>query len=124
MKEIKLSTGELVKMNAPTVRVLKGADKELAEKISQRLNAIVRITKDGGFATLTLRNGETILDVVSNPDNKDIIKYLSIDYKSTIAEVMDNFGDLVDLGFTITPWTSSFDWNAKEYLMEKSVRNE
>jgi len=73
--------------------VLKGTDKELAEKISQRLNAKLRITKDGGFATLTLRNGETILDVVSNPDNKDIIKYLAIDYKSTIAEVMDNFGE-------------------------------
>ncbi|WP_096026797.1 phage tail assembly protein [Campylobacter lanienae] len=27
MKEIKLSAGELIKMNAPTVRVLKGADK-------------------------------------------------------------------------------------------------
>lgn len=27
MKEIKLSAGELIKMNAPTVRILKGADK-------------------------------------------------------------------------------------------------
>ena len=53
--------------------VLKNTNKELANEIANRLNAKLRITNDGSFATLTLRNGNTILDVVSNKDNEDIL---------------------------------------------------
>ena len=34
--------------------------------------------------------------------------------------VMDNFNAVQKLGFTVTPWTSSFDWDAKEYLIERA----
>ena len=34
--------------------------------------------------------------------------------------VMDNFGEMQKLGFTVTPWTSSFDWDAKEFLIERA----
>ena len=34
--------------------------------------------------------------------------------------VMDNFNAVQKLGFTVTPWTSSFDWDAKEFLVERA----
>lgn len=34
--------------------------------------------------------------------------------------VMDNFTEMQKLGFTVTPWTSSFDWDAKEFLIERA----
>lgn len=37
-------------------------------------------------------------------------------YKSVIC----NFEELQKWGFTITPWTSSFDWDAKEFLINKA----
>jgi len=73
--------------------VLQNTNKSLAKEISNRLNAKLRITNDGSFATLTLNNGNTILDVVSNPDNKDILKYLSIDYKTTVSEILNEEDD-------------------------------
>ena len=38
--------------------------------------------------------------------------------KGLTNNVIDNFNELKKLGFTITPWTSSFDWDAKEYLID------
>ena len=76
--------------------VLKNTNKELANEIANRLNAKLRITNDGSFATLTLRNGETILDVVSNKDNEDILKYLSVDYEAKISEVIDDYEEEID----------------------------
>lgn len=67
--------------------VLQNTTKEIAKKIATRLNAKLRITEDGSFATLTLRNDDTILDVVTNEDNKDILKYISIDYKASISDI-------------------------------------
>ena len=37
--------------------------------------------------------------------------------------VIDNFGALQALGFTIVPWTSSFDWDAKEFLIEEAKKH-
>ena len=34
--------------------------------------------------------------------------------------VMDNFTEMQKLGFTVTPWTSSFGWDAKEFLIERA----
>lgn len=34
--------------------------------------------------------------------------------------VIDNFEAMYNLGFTVTPWTSSFDWDAKEFLVEQA----
>lgn len=35
-------------------------------------------------------------------------------------KVMDNFVEMQKLGFTVTPWTSSFDWDAKDFLIEQA----
>lgn len=40
--------------------------------------------------------------------------------KGPHKKIMDNFNDMTKLGFTVTPWTSSFDWDAKEFLIEKA----
>ena len=34
--------------------------------------------------------------------------------------VIDNLVTMDNLGFTVTPWTSSFDWDAKEFLVEQA----
>ena len=38
--------------------------------------------------------------------------------KGLTNNIVDNFNQLIKLGFTVTPWTSSFDWDAKEYLID------
>lgn len=40
--------------------------------------------------------------------------------KSPYNTVIDNFVKMQKLGFTVTPWTSSFDWDAKEFLVEQA----
>lgn len=36
--------------------------------------------------------------------------------------LIDNFGALQNMGFTVVPWTSSFDLDAKEFLVEEATR--
>lgn len=38
--------------------------------------------------------------------------------KGLTNNIIDNFNQLIKLGFTVAPWTSSFDWDAKEYLID------
>lgn len=40
--------------------------------------------------------------------------------KGPYNTVIDNFVKMQNLGFTVTPWTSSFDWDAKEFLVEQA----
>lgn len=40
--------------------------------------------------------------------------------KGPYDSVIDNFEAMYNLGFTVTPWTSSFDWDAKEFLVEQA----
>ena len=35
-------------------------------------------------------------------------------------KVIDNFNTIKKLGFTVVPWTSSFDWDAKDFLIEQA----
>ena len=37
-------------------------------------------------------------------------------------DVIDNFETMEELGFTVTPWTSSFDFDAKEFLIEQAEK--
>ena len=40
--------------------------------------------------------------------------------KGPYNTVIDNLVAMDNLGFTVTPWTSSFDWDAKEFLVEQA----
>ena len=43
--------------------------------------------------------------------------------KGPCNTVIDNFEKMQNLGFTVTPWVSSFDWDAKEFLVEQAEKN-
>ena len=43
--------------------------------------------------------------------------------KGPYNTVIDNFVKMQNLGFLVTPWTSSFDWDAKEFLVEQTQEN-
>ena len=40
--------------------------------------------------------------------------------KGPCSTVIANFEKMQNLGFEVTPWTSSFDWDAKEFLVERA----
>lgn len=40
--------------------------------------------------------------------------------KGLTNNIIDNFNELVKLGFTVAPWTSSFDYDAKEFLIDSA----
>ena len=67
--------------------VLENTTETEAEEIAERLNAKLRITKDGSFAALTLPDGVTIKDIVNDKNNEDIVEKFSIDYQATISEL-------------------------------------
>lgn len=39
------------------------------------------------------------------------------------TSVLKNFVSLETFGFTVVPWTSSFDWDAKEFLVEQAEKH-
>ena len=40
--------------------------------------------------------------------------------KAPWDSLMDGFFELYKLGFSVTPWTSSFDWDAREFLIDQA----
>ncbi len=71
--------------------VLNNTTKEEAKSISKRLNAKLRITKNGTFATLTLPDDVTVYDICIDENNKDIIEKFSLDYQATVSDVKEYF---------------------------------
>lgn len=43
--------------------------------------------------------------------------------KGPYNTVIDNFVEMQNLGFTVTPWTSSFDLDAKDFLVKQAEEN-
>lgn len=70
--------------------VLQNTTKYEAEALAEQLNAKLRITSNGRFATLSLPEGVTILDVCSDRANKNLISAVSPDYNVYISEVLGN----------------------------------
>ncbi len=66
--------------------VLYDTNEREAKELADRLGARLRINKSGNFATLTLTDESTILDVFSNDENLDILKHLSADWSAEISE--------------------------------------
>ena len=66
--------------------VLSNTNHNDAKNIALKLNAKLRITTDGSYATITLPSDVTIEDVVKDKNNEDIIHLLSLDYKASISE--------------------------------------
>ncbi len=69
--------------------VLYGTNEREAKKLAGLLDARLRITKNGEFATLTLPEGTTILDVISNDENLEYIKSISADWSAKISDALE-----------------------------------
>ena len=60
-----------------------------ARQLAEKLGATLRISIDGRFATLTLPEGRTILDVYADDANREYIEKMSADYSVRISELTD-----------------------------------
>ena len=67
--------------------VLQKTNEEDAKMLANLIGAKLRITKDGSFATLTLPDGVTIYDIVSNPKYSEVVEKFSIDYQATTSDI-------------------------------------
>jgi len=67
--------------------VLNNTSHEKAESLAEKLNAKLRITNDGSFATLTLTEGRTVRDVYENDDYREELSLFDLDYPSGIAAI-------------------------------------
>lgn len=65
-----------------------------AENLAKAIGADLRITRDGSFATLTLNDGRTIVDVVAEEENKQYLDFFGIDFKADPADLgLENAGE-------------------------------
>ena len=67
--------------------VLYNTSRAKAQELAEKFGASLRMTKDGKFATLTLPEGTTILDVCRDEENLAYIEQLSADYQVSISEL-------------------------------------
>lgn len=58
-----------------------------AQQLAKELNATLRITSDGKFATLTLKDGTTVEQVYNARSNRKYLSELSLDYKVKTSDV-------------------------------------
>ena len=70
--------------------VLNNTSHSRAQSLAEAIGAKLRITKDGSFATLTLTDGRTIRDIVSNEDNKALLESFGIDYKASVSDLEES----------------------------------
>ena len=78
--------------------VLNHTNKTTAEELAEKLGAKLRITSDGGYATLTLQNGETVRDVYSKKENRALLEKFALDYYSKTSEISET-DDLIEKTF-------------------------
>ena len=68
--------------------VLSDTSRAAAKDLAKRLNADLRITSDGSFASLHLPDGVTILDVCLDSDYLKDLPRMSVDYQARISETI------------------------------------
>ena len=73
--------------------VLYKTSRAKAEELAEMLGASLRMTKDGSFATLTLPEGTTILDVCRDEENLAYVEQMSADYQVSISELIEGEED-------------------------------
>ena len=107
--------------------VLYNTSRAKAEELAEQLGASLRMTKDGSFATLTLPEGTTILDVCRNEENLAYIEQMSADYQVSISELIegeeDEEGDDERLPMRPTYTVSDTDYDKQTYLDYMNMQN-
>ena len=95
--------------------VLSNTSEPVARALAQKLGAKLRITKNGSFATLTLPEGTTILDIAMSEDYLADLPKMSADYHARIADVTeetaqeDEWGERLPMRPQYTVSDTSYD---------------
>ena len=67
--------------------VLNNTSRSKAENLADKLDAKLRITSNGSYATLTLQNGMTVGDVYKDRENRALLENFSLDYYSKTSDI-------------------------------------
>lgn len=73
--------------------VLYNTSRAKAEELAEQFGASLRMTKDGKYATLTLPEGKTILDVCRDEENLPYLEQMSADYQVRISDLTEGEED-------------------------------
>ena len=90
-----------------------------AQKLADRFHARLRLSPNGAFAVLYLPEDVTILDICSDPENRDIIANISPDYLASVEEVVEtdteeiNYDEVLHL-----PKAPDYEVNDDYYFMQ------
>ena len=107
--------------------VLYQTSRAKAEELAEKLGASLRMTKDGSFATLTLPEGTTILDVCRDEENLAYIEQMSADYQVSISELIegeeDEEGNDERLPMRPTYTVSDTEYDKQTYLDYMNMQN-
>ena len=105
--------------------VLTHTSEPAARKLAEKLGAKLRITKDGSFATLTLPEGTTILDVAMSEDYLADLPKMSADYQARIADVTGEEEEYSDERLPMRPTytVSDIDYDKQTYLDYMNMQN-
>ena len=95
--------------------VLSDTTAHVAEALAEKYDATLRITSNGRYATLTLPEGVTILDVYEDDANLSDLKLMSIDYHAEISEVSEVLGKH---GHHRRPGRPKYNTTDKSYLRQ------
>ncbi len=87
--------------------VLSDTTQSEARALAERFGAKLRITENGRFATLTLPEGVTILDIYGEKDNRTYIEDMSADYYVSFSAVSEDG--------TFSPSKPAYSVNDSEY---------
>ena len=107
--------------------VLANTSKPVAQALAEKLGATLRITQDGSFATLTLPEGTTILDIAMSEDYLADLPKMSADYHARIADVTeetvqeDEWGERLPMRPQYT--VSDSDYDRQSYLEYLNMQN-
>ena len=69
--------------------MLTGTNRSTAQRLAKKLGAELRITSDGSFATLTLPEGVSFLDVAQTEEYLSDLPRMSIDFEARISDLGD-----------------------------------
>ena len=105
--------------------VLTHTSEPAARELAEKLGAKLRITKDGSFATLTLPEGITILDVAKSEDYLADLPSMSADYQARITEVTEENEEGTDERLPMRPQCTVSDtsYELQTYLDYMNLGN-
>lgn len=108
----------------------------VVKNIPNRINYTDELIIDGEIIC-TIKNFEEFKQDYANPRNFAAGSIRLLDAKECAARnlkfvawnvvkgpcdtVIENFAKIFNLGFTVVPWVSSWDWDSKDFLLEKAT---